>query len=63
MAKPPPTPPHSDIDGVNKDARVGEPSKNPHPEPGSALDHADEESKARPETQDEGIEELGGRDR
>jgi len=48
MPKPPETPPHSDIEGVNRDARVGTPSKAPHPEPGSALDRAKEEGKARP---------------
>ena len=49
MAKPPETPPHSDIDGVNRDARTGSPSKTSHPDPGAALDHADTESKGRPE--------------
>ena len=48
MAKPPETPPHSDIDGVNQDARVGTPSKN-HPDPGGALDHAEKQSTGRPE--------------
>jgi hypothetical protein len=48
MPKPPETPPHSDTDGVNRDARVGTPSKSQDPEPGSALDHAKDESKARP---------------
>jgi hypothetical protein len=49
MAKPPETTPHSDIDGVNQDARAGTPSKSPHPDPGGALDHADKQSKAKPE--------------
>lgn len=48
MAKPPETPPHSDIDGVNRDARVGTPSKSPQPDPGAALDHAEAQSKGRP---------------
>jgi len=48
MAHPPKTPPHSDIEGVNRDARVGTPHRDPHPEPGSALNHADNESKAHP---------------
>ncbi len=48
MAKPPKTPPHSDIDGVNRDARVGTPSKSPHPDPGRALEEADAGSKGRP---------------
>ena len=49
MAKPPETPPNSDIDGVNRDARVGTPSRGQKPDPGAAIDHADKESKARPE--------------
>ena len=48
MPKPPEATPHSDLDGVNRDARVGTPSKSSRPEPGSALDHAKEQSKARP---------------
>jgi hypothetical protein len=48
MAKPPETPPHSDIEGVNRDARVGTPPKSPHPDPGAALDHARDQSKGRP---------------
>jgi hypothetical protein len=49
MAKPPETPPNSDIEGVNRDARAGTPSASPHPDPGKAMDHAEEESKGRPE--------------
>ena len=49
MAKPPETPPHSDIDGVNRDARVGTPSRTPAPDPGAALRHAEDESTGRPE--------------
>jgi hypothetical protein len=49
MAKPPETQPHSDIDGVNRDARVGTPSRSPKPNPGAALDHADKQSAARPD--------------
>jgi len=49
MPKPPETPPHSDIEGVNRDARAGTPSKSPHPDPGAAIEHARHESKARPE--------------
>lgn len=48
MAKPPKATPHSDIDGVNRDARIGTPSKSQHPEPGSSLHHAEKEGKARP---------------
>lgn len=49
MAKPPESGPHSDIDGVNRDARAGTPSKSPHPDPGEALDNADTQSKAQPD--------------
>ena len=49
MSKPPKTPPHSDIDGVNRDARVGTPSRDPQPDPGKALDHAEKESRGRPD--------------
>jgi hypothetical protein len=49
MAKPPETPPSSDIDGVNMDARVGRPSKTPQPDPGAALDKAQDESKGKPD--------------
>ena len=49
MAKPPPTPPSSDIEGVNRDARVGTPSKSNKPDPGAALHHAERESKGRPD--------------
>ena len=48
MANPPEATPHSDIDGVNRDARVGSPSKSPQPDPGAALDNAGEQSKGRP---------------
>ena len=49
MAKPPETPPHSDLEGVNRDARVGTPSKASHPDAGAALDHARDQSSARPD--------------
>jgi hypothetical protein len=49
MPKPPKATPHSDIEGVNRDARIGTPSKSPHPDPGAAVDHAKGESKGRPE--------------
>ncbi len=48
MSKPPPSGPHSDIDGVNRDARVGTPTNNPHPEPGSSLRDSKEQGKGRP---------------
>jgi hypothetical protein len=49
MPKPPETPPHSDIDGVNRDARTGKPSTASRPDPGAALRDAETEGKARPE--------------
>lgn len=49
MAKPPETPPHSDLEGVNRDARAGTPSKSEHPQPGDAINHADKGSRGRPE--------------
>jgi hypothetical protein len=51
MAKPPETPPSSDIDGVNQDGRVGTPSKSERPNPGAAIDQAKDQSKARPQEQ------------
>ncbi len=47
MAKPPETPPHSDTDGVNMDARPGRADKT-HPDPGGALERADAESSGHP---------------
>ena len=47
MAKPPPSPPSSDIEGVNRDARVGSPHDQSQPDPGAQIDHARDESKAR----------------
>jgi hypothetical protein len=49
MAKPPQAPPSSDIEGVNRDARVGTPSTSSKPDPGAALKHAERESKGRPD--------------
>lgn len=49
MPKPPEATPHSDIEGVNRDARIGTPCKSPDPDPGAAIDHAQTQSKARPE--------------
>lgn len=49
MAKPPETPPSSDIQGVNRDARTGTPSRSDQPEPGAAIRQAKKESRARPE--------------
>ena len=49
MAKPPPSGPSSDIEGVNRDARAGSASKSAHPDPGPALRDADQNSKAQPD--------------
>ena len=49
MAKPPETPPHSDVDGVNRDARTGTRLGDEQADPGSAINHADKESRGRPE--------------
>ena len=49
MAEPPKTPPHSDIEGVNRDARIGAPSKDPKPDPGAMLGRKHHENKGRPE--------------
>ena len=49
MAKPPPSPPSSDIDGVNRDARVGTASGESRPDPGSEISQAKDESKAQPD--------------
>jgi len=48
MPKPPKATPHSDIDGVNRDARIGTPSKSPQPDPGAAIEQAGNNSKGRP---------------
>ena len=48
MPKPPATPPHSDVDGVNQDARAGK-VQGTHPDPGGALHRADTESKGHPD--------------
>jgi hypothetical protein len=49
MAKPPESPPHSDIDGVNWDARTGRPSTSSRPDPGAALRDAKDQGKGRPQ--------------
>ena len=49
MAKPPPATPSSDIEGVNRDARAGTPSKDGKPDPGAQIDNAREGAKGRPE--------------
>lgn len=49
MAKPPPTPPSSDIAGVNRDARVNAPPKGGSADPGGEIDRAKDQSKAQPD--------------
>ena len=49
MAKPPPTPPSSDLEGVNRDARVNAPNRAAHPDPGGAIKQAQDESKGQPD--------------
>ncbi len=48
MAKPPATPPSSDLKGVNRDARAGTTDRTDS-DPGGKLDRADTESKAQPD--------------
>jgi hypothetical protein len=48
VAKPPEAGPSSDIEGVNRDARAGTPSKSGKPDPGTAIHQAESESKGRP---------------
>lgn len=49
MTKPPSSPPHSDIDGVNRDARVGAPNRDPKKGTAADVDHARKQSIGRPE--------------
>ena len=56
MAKPPKTPPSSDLQGVDRDLRPGVPSKDPSPDPGQMLKDAKDQSVGRPQgTPPEGI--------
>jgi hypothetical protein len=48
MAKPPPTPPSSDISGANRDMRAGSPDGS-HDDPAGAVQGAKEGSAARPD--------------
>lgn len=49
MAKPPKTPPSSDLEGVDRDLRPGVPSKAPSPDPGQMLKDAKDQSIGRPD--------------
>jgi len=48
MAKPPPSGPHSDIEGVNRDARVGRPNRDLAKGTAEDIDTAEKKSKGRP---------------
>ena len=48
MAKPPQTPPSSDIDGVNEDRQRIDKPANSKPDPGDQLNNATDESLGRP---------------
>ena len=48
MAKPPPSGPHSDLEGVNQDGRVGTPSRNPANGTAKEKQSAEEHSAGRP---------------
>ena len=48
MAKPPPSGPSSDVDGVNRDARTGTPSRDPAEGGAEARGDAQSQSKGRP---------------
>jgi hypothetical protein len=49
MAKPPPSGPHSDIKGVNMDARVNTPTRDGDVGNAKELDQADELSVGKPD--------------
>ncbi len=48
MANPPPSGPHSDIDGVNRDARVNTPNRKVDHGSAEELDQADKASVGQP---------------
>ena len=49
MAEPPPSGPHSDITGVNRDARVNRPTRDAQAGDAGDLQKADEQSKGHPD--------------
>jgi len=49
MAKPPADTPSSDIEGVNRDARVGTPNRDSSKDPGSQLERAGDDSPGHPD--------------
>lgn len=58
MAKPPPSGPHSDIAGVNRDARPGSFTPDPEGNKAGELQRADEQSKAQPD--EDSVPDKGG---
>jgi hypothetical protein len=50
MAKPPPSGPHSDLDGVNRDARVGTPNRDASKGSAKEKGEAQERSSGRPDS-------------
>jgi len=50
MPKPPKSPPSSDIEGVDRDWRIGLPSPDPEPNPGEQLEEARRHSIGLPGT-------------
>lgn len=55
MAKPPPSGPHSDLDGVNRDARHGLPNTDPKLGTAKEVKRAEDQSVGRPdESEDKG---------
>lgn len=59
MTKPPKTPPHSDIDGVDEDQKSIQHPDNQKGDPGAKLKKAQDQSVGRPEQADD----LPGDDR
>jgi hypothetical protein len=53
MSKPPPSGPHSDIKGVNMDARVGVPHRDSSKGTAKEKQEAEEQSKGRPKQTEE----------
>lgn len=53
MAKPPAETPHSDLDGVNRDARAGQPNRDPALGSTREIEEAEDRSAGRPDRSDE----------
>lgn len=52
MAKPPATPPSSDVDGVDRDRTVDDIQESGRSDPGSQLERQNEQAKAKPKGTD-----------